>query len=242
MRTSAGMTARRAYSLGAIGSLPSDLQIWSDQIWSDQIYFRAVTGSGNVVESLRTLVAQGGYGPGDRLPAERELAAVMRVSRPTVREAIGRLVETGALTTRRGAGTFIAHVELRHVFDVRLGLEPLAAARAATNRSAADLARFGRLLDVLASSVDDAPRFAAADSRLHAVVATAAANPVLDDVLGRLAELAELSRTVTSSDRFVRLKTLERWRRLVSAVEKRDDVAAAAEMRRHLEHLSRAAS
>jgi GntR family transcriptional repressor for pyruvate dehydrogenase complex len=201
-----------------------------------------VTGPGSAVESLRTLVARGGYRPGDRLPAERELAALLQVSRPTVREAIGRLVETGSLITRRGAGTFVAHVELRHVFEVRLGLEPLAAAGAARNRSAADLERLERLLGVLASSVDDAPRFAATDAELHTVVATTAANPVLDDVLGRLAELAELSRSVTSPDRRVRQRTLAQWRRLVAAVESRDDVGAAAEMRRHLEQLSRAAS
>jgi GntR family transcriptional regulator, transcriptional repressor for pyruvate dehydrogenase complex len=62
------------------------------------------------VEQLATAIHLGVFDPGDRLPPERELAAAMRVSRSTLREAIAALREAGLVQTRsgRGGGTDIA--------------------------------------------------------------------------------------------------------------------------------------
>jgi len=56
-----------------------------------------------------TAIALGQFVPGQRLPTERELAAMLSVSRATVREAIARLAEAGYVTVRRGrsGGTFV---------------------------------------------------------------------------------------------------------------------------------------
>ncbi len=61
------------------------------------------------VERLLQSVKLGVVGPGERLPAERELAALFRVSRVTVREAIRTLGEAGYVESRRGryGGTFV---------------------------------------------------------------------------------------------------------------------------------------
>ena len=45
---------------------------------------------------------------GDRLPSESELCAMLRVGRPTVRQALSLLRQEGWLVTRRGAGTFVS--------------------------------------------------------------------------------------------------------------------------------------
>jgi GntR family transcriptional repressor for pyruvate dehydrogenase complex len=65
------------------------------------------------VEQLATAIQLGVFGPGDRLPPERELAASMRISRSTLREAIGALREAGLVQTRsgRGGGTDVAGQE-----------------------------------------------------------------------------------------------------------------------------------
>jgi GntR family transcriptional repressor for pyruvate dehydrogenase complex len=62
------------------------------------------------VEQLATAIQLGVFGPGDRLPPERELAAEMRVSRSTLREAIAALRDAGLVQTRsgRGGGTDVA--------------------------------------------------------------------------------------------------------------------------------------
>src|SRR3954454_19059109 len=62
------------------------------------------------VEQIAEQIKAGDLHAGDRLPSERELAAQMRISRPTLREAIKTPVEAGVLEVRRGqsGGIFVA--------------------------------------------------------------------------------------------------------------------------------------
>ena len=63
------------------------------------------------VERLLTVIKLGVIGPGDRFPAERELAAKLGISRLTLREAIRELAQAGYVESRRGrlGGTFITY-------------------------------------------------------------------------------------------------------------------------------------
>ena len=61
-----------------------------------------------VENHVRRLIETGDLHPGDRLPAERELARALGVSRPTVRSGLKALAAMGVVRSRRGAGTFIA--------------------------------------------------------------------------------------------------------------------------------------
>ncbi len=62
---------------------------------------------------LQANIASGHYRPGDRLPSEADLCAHFQVSRPTLREALGRLAAVGLLVSRRGSGggSFVARPE-----------------------------------------------------------------------------------------------------------------------------------
>jgi GntR family transcriptional repressor for pyruvate dehydrogenase complex len=60
-----------------------------------------------VAHQLETRIIEGSLKPGDRLPAERELALELGVSRPSLREAIKQLVSRGLLLSRHGGGTFV---------------------------------------------------------------------------------------------------------------------------------------
>src|SRR6188508_2418335 len=64
------------------------------------------------VQRLLQSIRLGLIGPGDRLPAERELAGMLEVSRDTLREAIASLADAGWLVARRGrtGGTFVSDV------------------------------------------------------------------------------------------------------------------------------------
>lgn len=59
---------------------------------------------------LQANIASGHYCPGDRLPSEADLCAHFQVSRPTLREALGRLSALGLIVSRRGSGggSFVA--------------------------------------------------------------------------------------------------------------------------------------
>lgn len=57
-----------------------------------------------IASLLQDNILSGHYGPGDRLPSEADLCAHFKVSRPTLREALGRLNARGMIVARRGAG------------------------------------------------------------------------------------------------------------------------------------------
>src|SRR5688572_9108084 len=57
--------------------------------------------------ALRAWLASGGHRPGDRLPPELELAAMLGVSRGTLRTALDRLADNGEITRRQGSGTYV---------------------------------------------------------------------------------------------------------------------------------------
>ena len=63
--------------------------------------------SGHIILQVQDLLASGRLKPGDRLPAERELAQVLGVGRTTVREAIRSLEYLGLVLVRPGRGTIL---------------------------------------------------------------------------------------------------------------------------------------
>jgi GntR family transcriptional repressor for pyruvate dehydrogenase complex len=58
-----------------------------------------------VIEKLRGLILRGVYGPGQKLPPERQLAAELGVNRSSLREALKRLDQLGLVRSRQGDGT-----------------------------------------------------------------------------------------------------------------------------------------
>ena len=167
--------------------------------------WRPVRG-GNAFEITVARLAQairlGMVTVGERLPPERELAEQLRVSRVTLREAIGALREAGYLESRRGrsGGTFVVRAgppahgadgadgggpppdagalaremgeQLHDALDFRRVLEPGAAALAAARPLSA--AQRARLVGCLTASRDRDPTTRRVnDSRLHLSIAVA---------------------------------------------------------------------
>src|ERR1700733_1361786 len=71
--------------------------------------------------ALRNWLAPGRYRPGDRLPPEHEVAAMLGISRGTLRSALGRLEESGEIVRRQGSGTFVGRMAVPTAFGKRLG-------------------------------------------------------------------------------------------------------------------------
>jgi DNA-binding GntR family transcriptional regulator len=75
--------------------------------------------------ALRNWLAPGRYRSGDRLPPEHEVAAMLGISRGTLRSALGRLEESGEIIRRQGSGTFVGRMAVPTAFGERLErLEP----------------------------------------------------------------------------------------------------------------------
>ncbi len=192
------------------------------------------TAADRAARGIRALIVAGEYGPGDRLPAERELAQQLKLSRPALREGIRRLRSGGVLESRRGSGTYVAFVDLIGVYDIRVRLEPLAAERAAVHRSDEQLAEMVRTVNLMRERLDDADGFNFADTKFHVLVAEACASPVLKGTLDRLGELALLTRTVIAPNASFRSASLTDVERICLSIERRHPKRAAKAMERHI--------
>lgn len=156
----------------------------------------------DIVERIELLILEGSLKPGERLPGERALAEEFGVSRPSLREALQKLVARGVLSSRHGDGTYVSErlgstfrdplLDLleknpesqRDLLEFRHTLESACAYYAAQRATAPDLlhlkAAFERLQACHASAgpVDQAEE-AAADSHFHLAIAEASHNAVL---------------------------------------------------------------
>jgi GntR family transcriptional regulator, transcriptional repressor for pyruvate dehydrogenase complex len=146
-----------------------------------------------VSEQIRRAIHIGTYLPGDKLPAERQLAEQMGVSRTTVREALRVLEGEGYVESHRGATGGIVVLdqsasedrirpvvverlaEFEELFDFRIAIEGAAARLAAVRRTEADLKQLQKAVDAMAEGWQTA-RFRAADSAFHLGIADAARN------------------------------------------------------------------
>jgi len=164
-----------------------------------------------VADRLITAVALGEFVEGQRLPPERDLATMLRVSRTTVREAIAQLAAAGQVEVRRGrhGGAYVragmgpeadaairrtltaGWPQLEQLLDLRALVEPLIARTAAQRRRPADVTRIRAALEAYREAPDRAAS-SAADGRFHATVAEATHNPYLVAMSDRIRQAVSL--------------------------------------------------
>lgn len=161
-----------------------------------------------IVVQIEDLIVQGVLRPGDQLPAERDLAQLLDVSRPSLRDAIKELEKRGLLNRRRGGGTFIGDVigsvfadEFVYLFrsndraitdyiEFRKEVDLIAARLAAERATAADKKILTRIHDrlCLAFEESDYEMFTRCDTEFHIAVVAAAHNIVLLHTLRSILE------------------------------------------------------
>ncbi|WP_181705965.1 FCD domain-containing protein [Chthonobacter rhizosphaerae] len=112
-----------------------------------------------VIGQIEGLILDGVLRAGDRLPAERELAKSLDVSRPILRDALADLEARGLLVTRHGGGTFVADVT-GEVFR-----EPIVGLVRDHPKAAADFLEYRREIDAVAAGLA-AERATTADKAL----------------------------------------------------------------------------
>ncbi|MFB2552691.1 FadR/GntR family transcriptional regulator [Ensifer soli] len=145
-----------------------------------------------VFDQLIERIRSGNYAPDSRLPGEHELAAMLGVSRPVVRDALARLRDQGLVYARQGAGTFVAaaatpasHLayspvktiaDIQRCYEFRLTIEPAAAFFAATRRDEAALQKIAAALADLREATSHQLHRTDADFVFHRAVTEAANN------------------------------------------------------------------
>lgn len=214
---------------------------------------RAHSNHAAVARSIGIDIIAGRYAEGTRLPGDADLTAMFAVSRPVLRESVKTLVAKGLLTTKARVGTVVRERGAWNMFDgdvlawhldagidrrflgdlaeIRLAVEPRAAALAAARHSEADIAELQQSMDRMRREPSDSVGFADADFALHVAVAKASGNLFMRSI-GSAIEAALrasflLSAPVEPEDR----ETVLLWhQRIVDAIAAGDADAAAVAM------------
>jgi GntR family transcriptional repressor for pyruvate dehydrogenase complex len=159
----------------------------------------------SVAAQLVRLVTSGSYRPGERLPAERDLAAQFGVGRSSMREAL-RIVEAdGLLRIEHGVGAFVQERDKRdgigrrllvagdytvpELFELRLPLERDAAGLAARRSTEDEIVRLQAILAEAGDPDTSDDRFIELDAELHRTIARATRNALFHDVMASMEPL-----------------------------------------------------
>jgi GntR family transcriptional repressor for pyruvate dehydrogenase complex len=238
---------------------------WSGQFMDEQQVIPTMTFGtfkrSAIAEEISTrllsLIQEKRLRPGDKLPPERELAAMMQVSRPSLREALRALSIMKVIEIRQGSGAYVTSLEpsllvehLDFVFSldtstflelaearkiIEVGIVALAAERITDEQ----IAELEACVAEAAKSVDDYQAFLEADLKLHELITEAACNPILSRVMASISKLSLASRSRTTSIPGIREETVEDHRAIVAALKARDPEAARQAMFRHLEKVGK---
>ena len=216
---------------------------------------KALEGSTEqVVAHIRQLIERGQLRPGDKLPAERDLATKIGVSRPTVRVGLHALAAMGVVKSRHGSGTYIPEgpptldseplsllaalhgVTREEMYEARRLLEVGAAGMAAERATPEQLATLADEVANLFAALDDPLRFLVHDITFHRSVAAASGNPIIGALVEMVSALYYERRRETAkqaSDRDLK-EAAELHRRIYQAIRARDPEAARNAMNEHL--------
>ncbi|SLN77556.1 Pyruvate dehydrogenase complex repressor [Roseovarius gaetbuli] len=217
-----------------------------------------------VTRQIEKLILQGILRPGERLPAERDLAEKLGVSRPSLREAVAELQDKGLLTTRAGAGIYVADVlgsafsealirlfadHDEAVFDYiafRRDLEGLAACRAARLASDTDLQVIQTVMDKMeaAHKKTNPSDEARLDAEFHMAIIEASHNVVMLHMMRSMFQLLRegvfYNRQVMFKQRTTRGALLDQHHAINGAIQSRDPEAARAAVIAHLDYVEKA--
>jgi DNA-binding FadR family transcriptional regulator len=201
------------------------------------------------VERLGTAIRLGILTPGTKLPAERDLAGELGISRSTLRQALTTLEESGHLVSRRGrtGGTFVVDApplaELDEeplgeqawaVLDHRVAVEAGATILACERAGPDELEHLDELVEKMVY-VEDFEEYRRADVRFHIGIAEAAASPRLvmemTEVQGQMSDLIAL----IAHPHQVLSHANEQHRRLVALLRDRSGAEAVALIREHIQ-------
>nr|WP_127142575.1 FadR/GntR family transcriptional regulator [Pelagibacterium montanilacus] len=212
-----------------------------------------------VIHELGTAIVSGRFGQDQILPGDAELTEQFGVSRTVLREALKTLSAKGMVEARARVGTRVLGRARWNMFDsdvlawhletgldigfvdalaeVRMALEPEAAALAAARRTDQQAERLSHWLDRMAEPGQSANQFAVNDFEFHKVIAEASGNPFMLS-LSAVVEVALTASFAISSpveggeafDRAVRLH-----RSLCVAIVDREPEMARAAMRQAIQ-------
>lgn len=214
-----------------------------------------------VVEQIQNMILSGDLKKGDKLPAERELAEKLAVSRASVREALRALEIMGLLESRQGEGNFIKdsigesfleplslmfmlnNGKKEEILEFRKMIEVETTTLAAKKISKDDAIYLKEIMNKLKNSKDE-KESAVLDKEFHYKIAQIADNSIALNLLNSIGAVME---SFIENAREMILKGEDRWQLLTDqhqeicdALIAKDDIKAANAMRKHLNEINKA--
>lgn len=165
-----------------------------------------------IIREIKLLIDSGQIVLGGRLPSERDLAALLNVSRSSLREALKALSILGIIENRHGDGNFITAsstdwpMEPLSIFlsvkrgamidliDARQGLEITAAELAARRRTDTDIDHMNQAMQDMHTTQNKPELFYKNDLSFHRRLVAAANNPIIADLLEKIYTLSDATR------------------------------------------------
>jgi len=213
-----------------------------------------------IAGQIAALIEQGEYGVGTKLPAERELASLLGVSRASVREAIISLEIAGLVEVRVGTGIFVRPPDRNakqeqhlmasndpgpgpfELLSARAVIEGEIAAIVARHHKKSDLRELRESIGRMREHAADFTLRDAADREFHERIASMTGNGALTWVVANLWEQRRGDLWKRTETHFhtpeLRAKTLLDHEAIVAAIEAQDPDAARNAMRRHLSRVA----
>lgn len=215
-----------------------------------------------IAGQIAALIEQGEYRVGSKLPAERELAALLGVSRTSVREAIISLELAGLVEVRVGTGIFVREASSARgtapvnagvandsgpgpfeLLSARAVIEGEIAALAARHHTKAEVRALRATIERMRVHADDFAERDAADREFHERIAAMTGNGALTWVVSNLWDQRRSDLWTRTERHFhtpaLRAKTLLDHEAIVSAIAAQDPDNAREAMRHHLSRVAR---
>jgi GntR family transcriptional repressor for pyruvate dehydrogenase complex len=207
-----------------------------------------------VVERVQDLIQREKLQAGDRLPGEMELIRQLDVSRPVLREAIGRMESLGLIAVQRGRGTFVADrnglagcarlarsalaispKDLVKFAELRWVIECFAARRAAEAASEEDVRELERLQRQMDSRDRDYEEAIRLDFQFHRKLIDLTGNELMQNLMEVIHEFVMAGMVHTTPKPRNRAVSRRFHRAILDAIRAADPQAAEAAMRAHMD-------
>lgn len=205
------------------------------------------------IDKIYDLIMERNLQPNDRLPPERELSEMLGISRNSLREAIRVLDVLGIIRVDQGSGmvidaTKVSNAVTRHLsfalmlnrnkldelFEARLVVETECAGLAAERASPKEIEELRATYSKLVEFRMERPRGIEYELSLHALIAAAAHNVVLEEILSSLRQVLKDSRETTVPSSGVTDSTVEIQGKIIDAIAGHDKTMARALMYEHI--------
>lgn len=208
-----------------------------------------------VIDYIKNQIRLGELKIGERLPSERELSALLGISRNSVREAIRTLDFMGIISSQHGAGNYLTgnfennlveslsmlflldQISYKEISQLRLGLETQALLLAIDEATEEELKEIERISLELEHGAEEDNVIL--DKKLHYNIAKASRNKLIFDILQALSEtmdrfIADLRKEIFSSEES-RDELIKAHNDIVKSLINRDKVLAYQAINKHFE-------